>query len=497
MRTFFLSCVAGLAAAGCSGIFHLDEYSTAADADPRPASDDGGSPLPGAGDGGPDACVVPSCAGAGCIPFDNAARIQGFSPGASLPPLPDAGPGAGTMDAGGGDGGREGGGRGGGGGGGQDASSGSLPLCSSLLQPVYVMGSSSLATIAAELGALASTVPITLVYTTAHSCDGTKAIIVNQTAADVGAVTATYWDVSGSAHQCQLDAASQYEDIGMSSVFAEQCLSLPQGAAGVGDFLGPVTPGTLVAPSGSTQTSISAEALYYIVGLGSAAVAPWTSLDYIFISPSTGGGGGVQLDFGLAIGVPAARWFGTPSNTGAQSIAQAATSPQPEQTLDLMATDVAETASTSSTIKELAYQDLGQNCAYYPNSTATSLDKKNIRDGHYPIWGFTHMFAKVNAQSVPLNPTAATIIGYFTGNVPTPSGNFLKYIINDHLVPLCAMRVTRSAEMGQLSPFTPHLPCGCYFDSITKGSSSCPTCSTSADCPSSAPTCNLGYCEAN
>jgi hypothetical protein len=477
----------------CTGIFHLDDYSTG-DADVRPDAR-----MSGGTDGGPDSCVGASCAGGTCLPFDNVARIPSFTPDASLPPAPDMSSDAGTpttvVDAseGGGGGHREGGG----GGGGQDASTSGLDPCSGLPQPVYVMGSSSLATIAAELGALASTVPITLVYATAHSCDGAKAIVVNESAAEAGETTGTYWDVSGTAHQCQLDAASQYEDIGMSSVFAEQCLALPQGASGIGDFLGAVTPGVMVVPTTSKQSVISAEALYYIVGLGSTTVAPWTSLDYVFISPSAGNGGGVQLDFGLAIGVPAGNWFGTPTTQGGENITQIATSPQPDGTLAVMATDVAETPSTSSTIKELAYQDFGQNCGYYPNSTETSVDKKNVRNGNYPIWGFTHMFAKVNAQSVPLNPNAATIIGYFTGNIPTPTGNFLKYLINDHVVPVCAMQVTRSAEMGPLSPFTPHLRCDCYFDSIAVGSSSCPKCSTSTDCPSTAPTCNLGYCEAN
>jgi hypothetical protein len=369
-----------------------------------------------------------------------------------------------------------------------------LPACSTLPNPVYVVGSSSLSTLAAELGALSSTLPITLVYTVAHSCDGPKSVIVNETSFDTGAVTANYWDVSGTIHSCQLDGMSQYADIGMSSVFAEQCLTLPQGLSGVGDFLGPVTPGVIVAPSSSTQNSISAEALYYIVGMGSAAVSPWTTPDYVFVSS---GSGGVQLDFGLSIGVPAARWFGNSVMAGSQNVARIATSPQPEQTLGVMGTDVAETANTSSTIKELTYQDIGQSCGFYPNSTETSSDKRNVRNGNYGIWGFTHMFAKVNAQSVPLSANAATIINYFTGNVPTPTGNFLKYVINDYLVPVCAMQVTRSSEMGPLSPFTPHLGCGCYFDSITTGSSTCQSCADAAECPSSAPHCNLGYCEAN
>jgi hypothetical protein len=498
LRTIVLSSLAaGLATTSCSAIFHLDEYSTR-DLDGSLSSGNPGTSLPTAEDGGTSGdaghCVGPSCTGGACIAFDNVSRIQGFTPDASLPPLPAAGAGAGTSDAGGADANKSGdAGDAGTGNGAQDASSATLPLCSSLPRPVYVIGSSGLTSIAEELGALASTSPITLIYTIAHSCDGAKSIVVNQTAFDTGATTANYWDVAGTTHLCQLDAASQYADIGLSNVFADQCLSLPQGAAGIGDFRGPVTPGTVVAPNTSTQATISAEALYYVVGLGTGAVAPWTSNDYLFVNPSSG----VQLDFGLAIGVPAARWKGTVVASATQNIAKVAASLHPDETLGTMGTDLVEAANTSSTIKELAYQDFGQDCAYYPNSTATSADKRNVRDGRYPIWGFTHMFTKVNAQSVPLNPDAATIIGYFTGNIPTPTGNFLKYVITDHLVPMCAMRVTRSAEMGVLSPYTPSPSCGCYFDSIAMGSSSCDPCSTSANCPSTAPHCNLGYCEAN
>jgi hypothetical protein len=96
-----------------------------------------------------------------------------------------------------------------------------------------------------------------------------------------------------------------------------------------------------------------------------------------------------------------------------------------------------------------------------------------------------------------MNPNAATIINYFTGNAPTPTGNFLKFVINSHLVPTCAMQVGRSSEMGPLSPYAPSVGCGCYFDSIATGASSCQTCSTDTDCPTSASHCNLGFCEVN
>jgi hypothetical protein len=512
LRALALTCLACAALGGCASLYHLDEYSTgettssstSGDGGVAIADDDTGVPtmVPIADEAGTDQCAsesgsaaVSSCGNTGCIPFDNVGRIMGFSPDAGLPPIVDASaPGdsaVATAEAGAGSGGAADSGSADGG---ADASSSGLPACSSLPRPVYMIGSSGLTSIAAELGALASTVPITVIYTVAHSCDGAKAIVANETAFATGATTANYWDVAGTTHSCELDIASEFADIGLGNVFAPQCLSLPQGLPSyISDYLGPITPGTIVVPSGSSQTSISAEALYYAVGLGNGAVAPWTSTSFLFVNP----GSGVQLDFGLDIGVPAARWLGSLVSTATVNVTKVTTSPEPEQTLGTMSTDLAESASTSSAVKELAFQDVGQSCGYYPNSTATSADKRNVRNGQYPIWGFTHMFAKVNAQSVPVNPDAATVIGYFTGTLPTQTGNFLKYIINDHLVPVCAMNVTRSAEMGRLSPFTPSPSCGCYFDSITAGASSCQTCSTSADCPNATPHCNIGYCEAN
>ena len=159
-----------------------------------------------------------------------------------------------------------------------------------------------------------------------------------------------------------------------------------------------------------------------------------------------------------------------------------------------MSTDLVESIARSSTIRELAYQDLGQSCAYYPNLTATSGDKANVRNGRYPIWGYTHMLTKVNSQNVPLSPNAGQIILYFTGDAMTPAGNYLEFVIQDRLVPPCAMNVTRSSEMGPLSPYSPSPGCGCYFDSLQAGTN-CKSCATSAECPPEAHNCHLGFCE--
>ena len=57
------------------------------------------------------------------------------------------------------------------------------------------------------------------------------------------------------------------------------------------------------------------------------------------------------------------------------------------------------------------------------------------------------------------------------------------------------MNVTRSEEVGPMQSYQPPYSCGCYFDAKTKGARTCQACESSAECPSSAPTCNFGYCE--
>jgi hypothetical protein len=58
------------------------------------------------------------------------------------------------------------------------------------------------------------------------------------------------------------------------------------------------------------------------------------------------------------------------------------------------------------------------------------------------------------------------------------------------------MKVQRGQEMGDFAVRT-GFGCGCYFDFKTKGKNNCQSCATAEDCPSTAPSCNYGYCEAN
>ncbi len=153
-----------------------------------------------------------------------------------------------------------------------------------------------------------------------------------------------------------------------------------------------------------------------------------------------------------------------------------------------------------SKLKILAYQHHQQDCAWLPDSSSTSYDKKNVRDGHYPLWGPLHFFTKVDSTNTPTSPGAAAFIGYFTGKVQPPASvNLLQLEIQSHTVPACAMHVQRSAEVGPVSTYKATKACDCYFDLVATGATSCKTCTQPSDCTGST-TCTMygttGYCEA-
>jgi hypothetical protein len=360
-----------------------------------------------------------------------------------------------------------------------------------------MMGSNALLPIFQQLGTWVNAENITLVYTKLSSCGGVTGVINNIDARTQGATTSSYWDSSGNTQTCTIDDNSKYPDVGISAVFPSTCIPNNTGFSGIGDFQGPVVSAVWFVPSQSHQTSISAEAAYLLYS-GAGKVAPWTDPKNVFLRGSTGG---TQVMMGFAIGVPPTQWIGKTTNSSdleRSSVIAAGADPNvnPDSVLGLGELDYAEDATGSANLKMLAYRHYGQSCAYYPNSTLDSRDLANVRDGHYVGWGPTHLVAKVNAQHVPINANAGTLINYFIGNQAVPRQDLLSLVIQRHLIPQCAMRVSRSQEVGPVVPFKPAPSCGCFFDLKATGSTSCAACKTSADCPATAPDCNLGYCEA-
>ncbi len=368
--------------------------------------------------------------------------------------------------------------------------------CAAFPSPVYLTGSTAARPLLLEISRYLSSQspPITIVYQGQGSCAGVDAIL--SATPLVGSAVFSTWDSTGTELQCDVpESAPVIADVGISDVFAPTCFSLPGGLpSNVADFLGPVQAMTFVTRKGSPERSISAEAAYNIFGFGNdSGVAPWTDEALLFKRDALSG---TQRMIAAAIGVPAARWKGATA-TGSSDLQKKLLAAYPvEKTLGILAADVAQ--DNRVLINVLAYRHTGQPCGYFPDRDATSNEKQNVRDGHYAIWGPMHLFTRIDSAGIPMKRAAAEVIGYLTGTQATPAGlDLIAVEAQRHVVPPCAMRVRRTQEMGPLTSVSPAGACGCYFEKVANGSTSCTPCARPADCPTNRPVCSYGYCEPN
>ena len=390
------------------------------------------------------------------------------------------------------------------------ASNASAVDCSSLQNRVYVTGSSAVEPFMTALGAALYPNGTTIVYQRAGSCIGVTSMVHSTPISGTAKYYPAVDDAGlGVATDCDLGSTDagggQPVDLGVSDVFPESC---PGGAADptkVGDFWGPNQVMVFVAPEkANTVKNISAEAAYYVMGqpAGGKTVAPWTDSTKLYIRNA---GSGTQTMLAAAIHLDAASWHGTDaaSAAGVEAKLKDADMNDPAFVSVLGIVSTGEADRDRDFLKVVGFQDFGQKCAYWPDSSLTSFDKKWVRTGQYPIWGPLHMLAAVTtAGGDPTNPLVKTIVGYFNGT-ETPPGNknlIIDLEIASHTVPQCAMKVRRTRELGPYSASNDPNPCGCYFDAHIPGGAvpaSCKTCTTTDECGDAGNMiCSYGYCEA-
>jgi hypothetical protein len=86
------------------------------------------------------------------------------------------------------------------------------------------------------------------------------------------------------------------------------------------------------------------------------------------------------------------------------------------------------------------------------------------------------------------------------GTATAPGGvDLLQVEAQNNLIAPCAMRVSRTVELGPLASYAAPGSCNCYYDYVATGQSSCTRCAKTSDCPASAPVCNvalpIAFCE--
>ena len=348
------------------------------------------------------------------------------------------------------------------------------PLCSSLPDPIVVAGSSAMGPFIKGMGTVLAgqTTPTTLVYQKQGSCTGVNAIINDTTptaACANGACitgTATYYDPTGAALSCDLATTGTHVDVGVSDVYADTCTGLPV-PAGVAQFSGPIQAMLFITPKAQQgQVAITAEEAYFVFGFGAAGQAmPWTVEAQLFVRNALSG---TQQMIAHEVAVPAGRWKGLDKG-GSQAVVDAvAGSTSPDTTLGIVSSDFYD--AHRDTLKSLAFQAFHQHGAFYADSTATSFDKKNVRDGHYTAWGALQLLTHVTTgTTTPTTSAAKRFVDWVTGNTGS-SGTAAPFNITDvaitaNTIPPCAMHVTRASQGGAIARFTPTTDCSTYYES--------------------------------
>lgn len=421
------------------------------------------------------------CSTATCEKFDNCARLgQCTNGGAEPSTIPPVDAGTPTSPP-------------------PDAPPGLPPCLPAGKNVVVVTGSTALqpflAVVAKVLGEGSPSYAIA--YQGTGSCNGVDHIFNSDSnkrmAKDTPGRTNLLFDGTNAPVQCSFGSGAPV-DVGISDVFSTSCNAAYTPNSRIAEYLGPVQPMTFVVPTASQEKSISAEMGRVVFGRGSTdpQAAPFTDPNLYFIRNSSSG---TQQMISRAINVDARQWWGV-DRGGSSAVKNLLLTVDPARVngaVGILSSDFAD--AERSRLRILAFRARNQICGYYPDSTLFARDKRNVRDGHYSIWGPIHLYAAVS-NGVP-NAAAGALVTRFT--VARLDQSLLDAIIKAGLVPQCAMKVTRTEEMGAVAPFAPDFQCGCYYEATVPGGQapeSCKTCNGPSECPASAPACNNGYCEA-
>jgi hypothetical protein len=293
--------------------------------------------------------------------------------------------------------------------------------------------------------------------------------------------------------QCDAPASPPALDLSVGATFLSSC-TLPAKPANVSVVDGPNQAYGFITNKASGQVAITAEEGYLAFGFteGTGQASPWIVQNQRFIRGATAS---TTLTMAAAIALKASQMkAATPSTTSTLLEAAVETSPDPQASLGILGLDLFD--QDRSRVKLLAFKGFNQRYAYYPDSTSSSFDKQNVRDGHYLPWAPTP-YLYLNDGVGGTTPTSATVqrvVELVFGQRTEVGIDALKSVIDSGLVPQCAMKVKRSSEGGDLSLYASPAPCGCYFDkNVSGGTTSCTACTGDGPCGSGK--CRFGYCE--
>ncbi|HZO12890.1 MAG TPA: hypothetical protein VFB62_06520, partial [Polyangiaceae bacterium] len=282
--------------------------------------------------------------------------------------------------------------------------------CSALPNPLYIQSGDTQEPLLKSLGRQLrdnTANPITLVYITAGTCTNIEAIYtgipvtiamkyVPSTAEDPA------WTPSLPALPCDVDPVLGVDvEVAIAATFVDSC-NLGPPPANIGLITGPIQAYLFAVPEASTQRAITAEEGYFVFGFGQAGmVDPWSNEMLMFIRTPTKS---TLLTTMAAIDVPVSKAKGVAFDKSSEVVNALLASTDAEHSIGLLGAEIYD--RNRDTINALAFRAFKQRYAYFPDKTATSLDKQNVRDGHYTIWAPTVYMTDVDGNGQPTNPNA-------------------------------------------------------------------------------------------
>ena len=375
---------------------------------------------------------------------------------------------------------------------------GSVPDCSTLTNTVYMAGTTAVIPVIRLFGARLKKVGVTLLWNeNSEGCS--SAWNLTYPPPPGGALSRDVYtqytedpNQPGKVYPTTCNSKlGQIPDLVINDVGFSSCSKSYQGGgvflpAGFAEFSGPVqglVP--IVASSYTYYNDITAEELQnlYVCG-GKGGILTFTVSSSIFDYNCVNSG--MRELFARGIGFPNAASLSPLVGQGCNNTITAETmvtnnvgpATSPDTTIGYTSTEFYD--QYRNLVRGLKVRGVNQKLGYWPDSSMTSTDKLNVREGRYTLQGTLRLVAAVDGNGVPTNPAAKEVIDWFQGNPVDPSLQ-LPFDINEiyasgGVVPQCAMKVTKDGDLPVFKHYYPAQPCHCSYEILATGKTSIPGC---------------------
>jgi len=381
--------------------------------------------------------------------------------------------------------------------------------CRVLSEPAYVMASSSAEPMLGEVAKLLARTDAqkqTVIFQIAPACSALEAMVrdTNPGSCALGAC------MKGKAYffprdpipdpnrtqTCDLESGGTKIDLVLADVFPQTCPAYAQTPpTGVLVAAGPVAAYTFSMSKTATEAAILAPEAHFVFGAGqSAGLKPWISDAAIAHLGQQDAG---TLLTAPRIKLPGNKWKGTvAANTDALFDVLFNDT---EHGIVVLPTSVADRRRKE--LRPLAFQAMDQTGAFFPDRRALvpdkqSFEKQNVRDGHYPLWGYLHTVLRQNPAnpSEPLSEKGKRLSNIFLGKSVVGGQDSQVLQVQSGLIPQCVMQVSKTTDAGPMTVSAPKDSCRCLFEhNVVQGTLNCRQCPTGT-CTTG--TCRHNYCEA-